>query len=369
MLIDSLGPGGAQRQFIRLANGLADAGHIVAVRWYHDIPALQEPLSPKVDARLLGGGSPIARKIRALLFMAPWSRDTCISFLSTPNRLNCLAFFLSPWTRRIVSERSMDSSPASPTLSMLRKLLLLADLIVCNSQTQATNISAHMGLAGKTVHVGNFVDTERFRPADADASPGCVAGRDEPPALKGIVVANFKPAKNAPFLVSALDHPSASGVVIDWYGMRVESSSAGDDYTKACAMLAKLGHGRLRLVGRADYPERLYPQYDFSCLPSLVEGMPNVIAEAMACGLPVLCSRVSDNPRLVLEGINGFLFDPRSTDEFAAALSRLQALSPGERRAMGDRNRLRAVELFSPSAYIARWRRLIEPTASPASLP
>lgn len=356
MLIDSLAPGGAQRQFIRLANGLSEAGHSVTLRWYHDMPAIDEPLLPNVDARLLGGGSSIARKVRALVFMSPLSRATCISFLTTPNRLNCLAFFLSPWTRRIVSERSTDPSAPSAFRRIVRKLYMLADLVVCNSQTQAANLSTCPGLAAKTTYVGNFVDTDRFRPAPADKTAPPFDGAQ----LRGLVVANFKPAKNAPFLAAALASPSAAGLVIDWYGIRAEASSNHDEYSRTCSILDELGHGRLRLVGRGNQPENIYPRYDFFCLPSLFEGMPNVIAEAMACGLPVICSRVSDNPRLVQEGINGFLFNPRSEDDFAAALARLRDLSPSERRLMGERNRLRAVELFSPDAYIAKWRRLIE---------
>lgn len=53
-----------------------------------------------------------------------------------------------------------------------------------------------------------------------------------------------------------------------------------------------------------------YDRCDIFCLPSLYEGYPNVICEAMACGKPILCSNVCDNPFIVEDGVNGFLFKP-----------------------------------------------------------
>ena len=52
--------------------------------------------------------------------------------------------------------------------------------------------------------------------------------------------------------------------------------------------------------------------YDAFCLPSFKEGYPNVIVEAMSCELPVLCSKICENPVIVEDNINGFLFDPHN---------------------------------------------------------
>jgi len=64
---------------------------------------------------------------------------------------------------------------------------------------------------------------------------------------------------------------------------------------------------------------------DVLCLPSLNEGLPNVALEAMACGLPVVASRVGGVPEIVQEGVNGFLVPPSDANTLAETLRRALA--------------------------------------------
>jgi len=54
-------------------------------------------------------------------------------------------------------------------------------------------------------------------------------------------------------------------------------------------------------------------EHDAFVHPSFYEGMPNVVCEALAAGLPVLVSDVCDHPLLVEKGVQGFLFSLRKT--------------------------------------------------------
>jgi glycosyltransferase involved in cell wall biosynthesis len=69
--------------------------------------------------------------------------------------------------------------------------------------------------------------------------------------------------------------------------------------------------------------------YDALIHPSLYEGLPNAVCEALAAGIPVLASNVCDHPLLVADGSRGYLFDPRDPPGIAAAIAKLAELDSG----------------------------------------
>ena len=76
------------------------------------------------------------------------------------------------------------------------------------------------------------------------------------------------------------------------------------------------------------------------------EGIPNVLKEAMACGLPVVASSISGIPELVDHGVSGFLLPPRDTPALADALQRLQG-DPALRYRLGRDGREKVVREFN----------------------
>jgi glycosyltransferase involved in cell wall biosynthesis len=80
----------------------------------------------------------------------------------------------------------------------------------------------------------------------------------------------------------------------------------------------------------------IYRSADCLVNPSLCEGMPNVVLEAMACGLPVIASRVPGNDAVVHHGETGWLFDLDKPDAFRTALREMMA-DPGKAREMGKK--------------------------------
>ncbi len=102
----------------------------------------------------------------------------------------------------------------------------------------------------------------------------------------------------------------------------------------------------VRFLGlRADVP-RLLPAADVCLLTSLSEGIPLVLIEAMAAGLPVVSTRVGGVPEVVEDGRTGLLAPPAGPDALAAAILKLAA-DPALRESMGLAGRERAVALFS----------------------
>jgi glycosyltransferase involved in cell wall biosynthesis len=92
---------------------------------------------------------------------------------------------------------------------------------------------------------------------------------------------------------------------------------------------------------------------DIFCLHSIQEGFPNVVAEAMAAGVPCVVTDVGDAALLV--GDTGTVVEPRQPAKLAAALGGLLALAPGEREALGLRARRRIGEHFSIEAVAERY--------------
>ena len=77
-----------------------------------------------------------------------------------------------------------------------------------------------------------------------------------------------------------------------------------------------------------------YNASDIFVLPSTFEGMPSVVLQAMACGVPVVSTRVFGSEDLVVDGFNGYLVD---IGDSKAMAERLQYLAdhPEQRHAMG----------------------------------
>lgn len=113
---------------------------------------------------------------------------------------------------------------------------------------------------------------------------------------------------------------------------------------------------------RNDLPE-LYNCMDIFALPSLTEGLPMVLLEAMASSLPVVVTRVGDVPKVVLEGETGLIVD--AGDEEAMKKCLLTLLGDSEKRKkMGRKGYQRVKEEFSSSQmareYIQVYRNCLE---------
>ncbi|MCR4295870.1 MAG: glycosyltransferase [Elusimicrobia bacterium] len=86
--------------------------------------------------------------------------------------------------------------------------------------------------------------------------------------------------------------------------------------------------------------------FDIACLPSLWEGLPNTLLEAMALGLPVVASAVDGVPEVVANGKTGVLVPPAAPAALAKALKEL-ADSPERRAALGAAAHAAVVEKFT----------------------
>ena len=112
---------------------------------------------------------------------------------------------------------------------------------------------------------------------------------------------------------------------------------------------------RVRFMGYRDDIPAFYAMADVFVFPSFREGLSVSVMEAMASGLPIVCSRIRGNTDMVEEGVNGYLMEPGDPDSIAGALRRLE---DGGKREEISRNNLKKAEIYSLGVIAEQYRQL-----------
>ena len=98
---------------------------------------------------------------------------------------------------------------------------------------------------------------------------------------------------------------------------------------------------------------------DIFVLPSLYEGFPNVVLEAMACAKPVIATAVDGTPEAVVDSVTGYLVPPRNPEALSKAIIRLLD-NPQNIRLYGMKGRKRVEKHFSLENQIRQFESLFE---------
>lgn len=117
---------------------------------------------------------------------------------------------------------------------------------------------------------------------------------------------------------------------------------------------------RIMMIGRSDQVPRLMAASDIFVLSSLWEGLPGVVMEAMAAGLPVVATAVGGAPELVVEGETGFLVQAGTPKHFALVLEKALSMAEEERQRMGKAGRQRVEEHFNVKRMVKAYEALYE---------
>jgi glycosyltransferase involved in cell wall biosynthesis len=186
-------------------------------------------------------------------------------------------------------------------------------------------IAVSQALADKAISIGadasrvhtlyNGVDGQRFMPGSR--SDARVRLQLSPTARLVLYVGNLKHTKGCIDLLEAFpallaEHPDARLVYVG-------DGPCRDPLLQRCAALGLQQHVELRgAIAHAALGD-WFRAADLLCLPSHNEGVPNVVLEAMACGIPIVATHVGGIPEVV-PGYAGILVAPRETPALAAAL-------------------------------------------------
>jgi glycosyltransferase involved in cell wall biosynthesis len=117
---------------------------------------------------------------------------------------------------------------------------------------------------------------------------------------------------------------------------------------------------KLIWAGHSNNPVGDYSALDVLVLPSTTEGFPNVVVEAMSCGLPVVATDVGDCRRIV--GDCGWIVPPKDPEDLAVAIGQAIAALPNWR---SERSRKRIQENFSVDAMVDQTLSVLEAAVEP----
>lgn len=282
-------------------------------------------------------------------------------------------------------------------LELLRRDLMDVDAVATVSEFVTARARARLPeMAARIQTVGNGVDVLRFRPAARARNPRLRELRPRP--LRLLYVGRIAPDKGVHLLTETVDLLIRDGVnveltligkpglmpydllsrllgadrqalaaVQEFYGRSLRGWLAkeilrhGRSYSDALrARLSPAAAARVRFLGTVPLPAliRAYRAADLLVLPSIWQesyGLP--VAEAMACGVPVLASASGGVPELIEDGITGKLVPRLDSRALLQALRELAA-DPARLLAMGKAARTRAERLLTWACSAERLERL-----------
>jgi glycosyltransferase involved in cell wall biosynthesis len=205
--------------------------------------------------------------------------------------------------------------------------------------------------AAKMTVVHNGIDTARFQP-DQAARDRLRRQLHIENRFAWLAVGRLELAKAYPTLLGAFARSKDKSAILLICGQGSLENSLS-----ALATDLKIAD-RVKFLGlRSDIPDVMNAADAFA-LSSDSEGLPLVLLQAAAVGLPIVSTDVGGTGEAVVDGVNGYLAPPGSPEAFAQAMDRLAGLAPDAAAVLGRAGRTRVRELFETDRVVDRWEQL-----------
>lgn len=361
LIIDSLGPGGAQNQITLLAVQLKSKYDVSVLTYHHHTqPFFSKRLSDyeinhfQIEKKDFIGLTVIIPMCKLILQQR---FDVIISFLETPNFYAAvIKFLLKDKIKLIVSYRSSTnfSKISFLRLKILEWTNLQADFIVSNSIHECNlwkNRYINLSYKWKTIY--NAIEEKHI-----DRKPVSDIKN------KLLVVGSVGADKNGLLIIEALKilRNKKKDCQITWIGQRVKHLKDRMQYL--LKMEAKIKEYNLNAFWNWIDPvtdlNSYYLTHKALILASEVEGLPNVVCEAMSLGVPCIVSNVLDHPILIENGKNGFVFNSKSAVDLANAIEKLLVLTDNDILEIQKNNIRKSKYFFDIKIFKDEYERLIE---------
>jgi glycosyltransferase involved in cell wall biosynthesis len=205
--------------------------------------------------------------------------------------------------------------------------------------------------AAKMIMVPNGIDTANFRPA-----PGVRERVRQELGVEGrfvwLAAARLEITKAYPTMLRALAALGEGNHLLLICGQ-------GSMLDQLKMLVTELGLGYyVRFLGlRSDVAE-LMGAADAFALSSDTEGLPLVLLQASAAGLPIVATDVAGNAEVVVDGVSGVIVPPRDPQAFARAMKHVAGLSENERLSMGRAGQAWVQDRYEAVRVAGRWEQL-----------
>jgi len=245
-------------------------------------------------------------------------------------------------TRVVLASIRDNGDPWTPAQRLVQRCASrMAHRVLVNATAVRDRLTAGGRARRGITVIRNGVDLDRFAPRPPDAALRASLGL---PADAPLVVAisRLNPMKGLD------DFLQAAALLADRFTeARFVIVGDGGSRRELEAQARGLGLAdRIVFTGTRLDVAPIVSQAAVSVVPSLSEGLSTVVLESMACGVPVVATRVGGTPEILQDEVTGLLVPPCNAPALAAAIGRLLG-DPALARRMGDAGRARAVARFS----------------------
>ena len=346
---------GAEQQTMQIAKGLRRRG------WRVTMVALSgDGEQAAKDLRDNGVGFLSLEMRKGLADARGWIRFNRWLWRERPDVVHAhlpQAAWLARWSRAFAPMSVMiDTVHTSSTGKTGRKLGYLLsrwwpDRVTAVSRAAAqSHIGAWMVREQDLTVLPNGIDVDSWRP-DAEVRAQVRRAMELTDDFLWLAVGRLEAVKDYPTLLQAMTFvPQQARLVI-----------LGDGPLRGELMrlASQLGlQQRVHFLGFQADVRRWMQAADAFVLASRYEGLPMVLLEAGACGLPSVATAVAGTREVVINGETGWLACADGPDALAAVVSRMMRMPAAERYAMGQRARRSIIERFSMENVLNRWERL-----------
>jgi glycosyltransferase involved in cell wall biosynthesis len=303
----SLDRGGAQRQLVTLACGLAGRGHnVTVVLFYEEGPLVDELRQAEIPVQMLGKSGRwdvVAFLLRLRRVVREEKPDVLCTFLTVPNLVSIFCKILVPRLRLTwgIRASNMDLSRydwlARLTYGVEPYLSRIADSVVANSR-QGRDVALAKGFARERLKViWNGIDINRFRPDPVGRDRVRREWRLADRTLLVGLIARLDPMKDHETFLRAASVVAKQDPDVHFVCVGDEGPIYRKDLQSFAA--AQGLEGRITWSqGRDDMPA-VYSACDLVCLTSTTEGFSNALAEAMACGKVCIATNVGEAEQII----------------------------------------------------------------------